>query len=439
MLHRKRIAVLAICVLFSCHNVAQTSPYHSKEAEAILHSLIALGKQGTPVFSHQGFWNFSSLEVNPFWKDSCGVVVPRNISDLNLESKRHYHDVGERPYLYGVSLEGVLSNSWNSGEDYAKKKATLIAIVRLAWEKYHAVPIVTWGLESPYVPHSYSSKFGRTYRYSRELPYTFPVEHKDVMTEIMSGAFVPDNNPKTDSLGYWLPNSSTRCGIGRFETVDGEGYDSPSKWFDAKCNEVADILNAFVDKNGIHIPIIFRLWHECEARHFWWGGGNKKTYKDFYVYTVKKFRELCPYGNLLFGYCKDRYWSTEKQYLDRYPGDDYVDVIGFDNYSFGCSEKLNNRALLQMRIVTKYAQNHNKVAALFETGNKSEIQKRQYLLSDVLYNCIKSTGVGLGIVQIWSTFHVKGVIAIGDYRRFLGNDDIITSKNNIDLLNYVTE
>lgn len=436
MSYRRLTLFLINFILCSDYIVAQKPSFHSKEAEVILQSLIKLGKQETPVFSHQGFWNISSLKSNPFWKDSCGVIVPRSISELDLDTKRHYKDVGERPYIYGVSLESVLSNGWSSGKDYAKKKATLIAIVRLAWEKYHAIPIVTWGLESPYVPHSYKSNFGRTYRYGRELAYPFPVEHKDVMTEIMSGIFVPDNNPITDSLGYWLPNSSTRCGIGRRDADDGDGFDSPSMWFDAKCKEVADILNSFVDKYGVHIPIIFRLWHECEARHFWWGGGDKKTYKDFYVYTVKKFRQLCPHKNILFGYCKDRYWSAEKQYLDRYPGDDYVDVIGFDNYSFGSSEKANGRALLQMRIVTKYAQEHHKVAALFETGNKSEIQKRQYILSDIIYKCIKSNGVGLGIVQIWSTFRVSGEIPTEDYKRFLKYDDIITTKNNIDLYNY---
>ena len=434
MLFRNLIAFWVCLFLCSLPIIAQTSLSHSRESEIILQNLIEFGKQGTPVFSHQGFWNIFSLNSNPFWKDSCGIVVPRNISELDLDSKRHYKDIGERPYIYGVSIESVLSNGWSSGKDFAKKKATLIAVVRLAWEKYHAVPIVTWGLESPYVPHSYNSKFGRTYRYGRELAYPLPVEHKDVMTEIMSGALIPDDNPTTDSLGYWLPNASTRCGIGRYDADDGDGYDSPSMWFDAKCKEVADIFNAFVDRDGVHIPIIFRLWHECEASHFWWGGGSKKTYKDFYIYTVKKFRQLCPYHNILFGYCKDRYWSTEKQYLDRYPGDDYVDVIGFDNYSIGSSEESNERALLQMRIVTKYAQDHHKATALFETGNKSEFKKQQYLLSGIIYNCLKNDGVGLGVVQIWSTFRLRGGVTTEDYKRFLKYDDIITTKNNVDLL-----
>ena len=417
------------------HTIAQISPNHSMEAEAIIQNLIEFGKRGTPVFSHQGFWNITALSNSPFWKDSCGAIIPRSISELNLETKLHYRDVGERLYLYGVSLEGVISNGWSSGNDYAKKRATLIAIVRLAWEKYHAVPIVTWGLESPYVPHSYNNKFGRSYRHDKELPYPFPVAHKDVMTEIMSGKYVQDNMPANDSLGYWLPNNSTRCGIGRFDADDGRGYDTPTEWFDDKCQEVADILNAFVDNRGIHIPVIFRLWHECEAKHFWWGGGNKNTYKEFYKYTVKKFRKLCPYKNLLFGYCKDRYWATEEQYIDRYPGDEYVDVVGFDNYSIGSSKEYNERALQQMKIITKYAQKHRKVAALFETGNKTEAQKRQYLLSEIIYNCLKSVDVGLGIVQIWSTFRVSGEIPVDDYRRFLKYDDIITTKNNIDLLN----
>lgn len=299
-----------------------------------------------------------------------------------------------------------------------KKKVTLCTIIKLAWEKYHAIPIITWGLESPYVPHSYKNILGRTYHSGRKLEYAFPSVHNDIISEILNNTYIADNKPQYDSEGYWIPNNSTRCGVGRYNSSDSEGYPSPYEWFNAKCQEVADLINSLVAQDGTHIPVIFRLWHECEAKHFWWGGGNKQKYKDFYIYTVEKFRQLCPYKNILFGYCRDKYWSTEQSYLDRYPGDDYVDVMGFDNYSIGLSDSDTAKAILQMQIITKLARKHNKIPVLFETGNKQDVLKTKYLLSDVLYKCLKSKGVGLSICQIWSTFEIKNQINIDDYISF---------------------
>lgn len=57
-------------------------------------------------------------------------------------------------------------------------------------------------------------------------------------------------------------------------------------------------------------------------------------------------------------------------YLERYPGDDYVDIVGFDNYGDYNNQGASgvDNAAMRMKIISDYAKKNKKVAALTETG-----------------------------------------------------------------------
>ena len=51
--------------------------------------------------------------------------------------------------------------------------------------------------------------------------------------------------------------------------------------------------------------------------------------------------------------------------MERYPGDEYVDVVGMDNYwDFRPDGGDTSLVVLKSRILTKYAKEHNKVRLL---------------------------------------------------------------------------
>ena len=51
-----------------------------------------------------------------------------------------------------------------------------------------------------------------------------------------------------------------------------------------------------------------------------------------WVLTEKRLKED-GVTNALFAYSPgSEYWEHEEMYLERYPGDEYIDVIGFDHY-----------------------------------------------------------------------------------------------------------
>ena len=76
-----------------------------------------------------------------------------------------------------------------------------------------------------------------------------------------------------------------------------------------------------------YIPVIFRPFHELNGSWFWWGGKNctPEEIKQLYRFTVAYLRDQKNVHNLLYAYNTDRF-TTKEDYLERYPGDEWVDI-----------------------------------------------------------------------------------------------------------------
>jgi len=133
-------------------------------------------------------------------------------------------------------------------------------------------------------------------------------------------------------------------------------------------NKVAAFLKDLNDDAGKPIPIIFRPYHENTGNWFWWGNmSDKAEYKALWHYTISYFRDTLNIHNLLYAYSPINVY-TKAEYLDRYPGDECIDVIGLDNY--GSNDK---RFIKTLQIIAQIAVDRNKIPALTETGvNKQE-------------------------------------------------------------------
>lgn len=146
-----------------------------------------------------------------------------------------------------------------------------------------------------------------------------------------------------------------------------------------------DLLANFFDQcrvNGVRIPIIFRPWHEHNGNWFWWGKGNcsEQEYIDLYRFTVDYLRHTKKVHQLLYCFSPDRgafklNKKATENYLYGYPGSDYVDIIGLDNYidvgGFGKTfnrKKQHNNFVKSLELITQVAEDQGKVAALTETG-----------------------------------------------------------------------
>jgi mannan endo-1,4-beta-mannosidase len=117
------------------------------------------------------------------------------------------------------------------------------------------------------------------------------------------------------------------------------------------------------------VPVIFRPFHEVSGSWFWWG--TRHATRDEYValwrFTVDYLRRVKGVHNLLWAFSTDVFDSKEA-YLDRYPGDAYADVLGFDDYQSVRSRAMRAVFARRLRDVVELAEERGKIAALTETG-----------------------------------------------------------------------
>lgn len=87
-----------------------------------------------------------------------------------------------------------------------------------------------------------------------------------------------------------------------------------------------------LQENGI--PVLFRPFHENNGSWFWWGKAfcDEEAYKNLFKYTVEYLRDVKGVHNFLYVYSPNGPFEDEADYLSRYPGDEFIDVIAFDMY-----------------------------------------------------------------------------------------------------------
>ncbi len=136
---------------------------------------------------------------------------------------------------------------------------------------------------------------------------------------------------------------------------------------------VADFIGSLKDESGRSIPVVFRPWHEHTGSWFWWGINSctADEYKALWRMTREVF-DRRGIDNVLWAYSPSGVAATD-EYLDRYPGDSYVDILGADVYHHGGEEGIDNyRASVRstLDVVKALAADRGKIVALTETGSE---------------------------------------------------------------------
>jgi mannan endo-1,4-beta-mannosidase len=132
-------------------------------------------------------------------------------------------------------------------------------------------------------------------------------------------------------------------------------------------DKLADFMGALKTDDGTFIPILFRPFHEHTGSWFWWGKDlcSLGDYKALWRFTAEYLRNNRGIHHLLYTYSTDGV-ETSEEYLERYPGDDIIDVLAFDLYERGPDypERLRKSA----EVVTSLGRAKGKIAAVSETG-----------------------------------------------------------------------
>lgn len=185
-------------------------------------------------------------------------------------------------------------------------------------------------------------------------------------------------------------------------------------------NKLADFMLSLKTDKGTFVPILFRPYHEHTGSWFWWGKNlcTAEEYKALWRMTVSHLRDTRGIHHLLYAYSTDRF-STVEEYLERYPGDDIIDILAFDLYDRGSDypKVLRNCA----EIVSRLAAERKKIAAVSEAGGPIYRQTDWWTVT--LLEALKP--VRLSYVLVWRNPWNKPREAFGPFKGHPSADDFI--------------
>jgi mannan endo-1,4-beta-mannosidase len=216
----------------------------------------------------------------------------------------------------------------------------------------------------------------------------------------------------------------------------GNKHELYKTWLD----KAAEFMHSLNGKKNETIPLLFRPFHELTGNWFWWGKNTStpEEFKDAWQFTVNYLRQEKKLNNLLLVYNANDF-ATEQEFLERYPGDDMVDILSFDKYQFEIQDKelFINGVRKQLDILTKVTENKNKIAAFAETGFESIPDSTWW--TETLLPIIKD--YELSYVLVWRNagympllkkMHYyapyKGQVSENDFKKFYQTDKMLFEK-----------
>jgi mannan endo-1,4-beta-mannosidase len=205
------------------------------------------------------------------------------------------------------------------------------------------------------------------------------------------------NNPVSKTNFYW--NDSNAVAAVKNIVPGGSHHEK----YKSILKNIAAVAKATKGADGKLVPIIFRPFHEFDGDWFWWGAKHCTIdeFKTLWHFTVTYLKDSLKVHNFIYAFSPDNKFLTEQKYLERYPGNDFVDLVGVDNYGdFGRDGRYDlDAGYKKLKIVSDVALNNGKLAAFTETGLES-IPDSTWWTNSLLKTLIRSD-LKLCYVLVW--------------------------------------
>ncbi len=228
-------------------------------------------------------------------------------------------------------------------------------------------------------------------------------------------------NPVTPTDFYWKDSVSAPAVK---MIIPGGSYHHKYKQI---LQTIANFAKSVKGKDGKTVPMIFRPYHEFDGDWFWWGRSHCTTeeFTTLWKFTVSYLRDSLSVHNFIYAFSPDNKFYSEAEYMDRYPGNEWVDIVGFDDYGdfgrFGIY-KLDS-GIAKLKIVNDFAKKTNKLAAFTETGLESIPNATWW--TETLLKSLKKNKLELAYVLVWRNDETSPTHYYAPYPGQVSEEDFI--------------
>jgi mannan endo-1,4-beta-mannosidase len=242
------------------------------------------------------------------------------------------------------------------------------------------------------------------------------------------------SNPASEGGFYWKEGVS----VAAMSLIKPGG--SKHEEYKKILENIADFAHSVKGNDGKLAPMIFRPYHEFDGDWFWWGKPytSREDFIAVWQFTVSYLKDTLGVHNFIYAFSPDNKFNSEEEFLERFPGNDYVDLVGMDNYGdFGRDGNYNvERAITKLKIVSDYGIKNNKLAALTETGLESIPNTTWW--TETLLRVVKAEKMQLCYVLVWrndaqSHTHYyapfPGQISVPDFLKFYNDPYTLFEKD----------
>ncbi len=205
-------------------------------------------------------------------------------------------------------------------------------------------------------------------------------------------------NPVTPQTGFYWKDSLSAPAVANL--IPGGSHHEQYKTI---LRTIGSLAQSVRGNDGKLAPMLFRPFHELDGGWFWWGKPHctPEEFTTLWRFTVSYLRDSLQVHNFIYVFSPDCAFKSEAEYLERYPGDAWVDMVGMDNYAdFGRDGHYNLPAgIAKLKIVSDYARKAGKLAAFTETGLESIPDTTWWTGS--LLKALKAEKLRLSYVLVW--------------------------------------
>jgi mannan endo-1,4-beta-mannosidase len=201
-------------------------------------------------------------------------------------------------------------------------------------------------------------------------------------------------------------------------------------WLDKLAAFFADLKTA----DGKMIPVVFRPFHEHTGSWFWWGAEHctPEEYKTLWQETYKYLVFEKKLNHLLIAYSTD-FFQNREHYLERYPGDQFVDILGVDTYHRGAPAS-NSTFIVDVRrmlgTLDDLSKEKSKPYAITETGLERVTEAKWW--TEVLLPALEGTRTSY--VLVWRNGYdthyyapYPGQGSVDDFQKMLQSGKVLLS------------